>query len=94
MGQAIEALLNAIAQALGIEAAKFALGDLFPFIVVTGVVWFGAIISVFWIVGLVLPKREWHEDTPMWEQAVSLIAFAATTIVVIGGGLYLFLTGF
>ncbi len=94
MGQAIEALLTTLAQALGIEAAKFALGDLFPFLVVTGMAWYGAILFVGLLSNKVLPDREWHEPTPLIEKILVIAIFGGITIGIWGGGLYLFLTGF
>lgn len=94
MGQIIETILTSLAQALGIETAKFALGDVFPFLVVTGMVWFGAVAVAFGALSYILPKREWNDPVPFWEKIVVFAALGGVTIGVWWLGVYVLMDDF
>ncbi|MCF2870529.1 hypothetical protein L0664_05570 [Octadecabacter sp. G9-8] len=91
MGQVIETLLSSLASFFGIEAAKFALGDIFPFLVVTGMVWYGGLLAVLLIASAVLPKREWNDPVPLWETMVLGVLVLGMTVAVWWAGFYVLL---
>ncbi|MEL6684901.1 MAG: hypothetical protein AAFN63_05875 [Pseudomonadota bacterium] len=94
MGQVFETILNGLGGFLGIEGAKWALGDLFAYVVVTGTIWWGANIlsfAFFQTSKLNVLLNRIHASAA---ELLGTVYFITVTLVIWGGGTYLFFTGF